>query len=239
MRMGAQATILYRRERKDMPAIDEEIQAAEEEGVRLCLSRCAAPHHRRSRRQRKSNRNRQDPARRVRQVRPPTAHSHRRGAALRVRQRHPGRRRNLRPGFLPRLRPGTQRRRHDLRRSIHPGNQPARLLRRWRRHHRRIQHVNAMSGGKQAARKIDERLMGDADDLAIVGRECSRDLNTAGKLRASRASAAASRRRPCRLPARRHSTAGSCRRTQRAGSARRVPPLSPLRFARHRRKVQT
>jgi NADH-quinone oxidoreductase subunit F len=41
-RMGAQATILYRRERKDMPAIDEEISAAEEEGVRLVY--LAAPH---------------------------------------------------------------------------------------------------------------------------------------------------------------------------------------------------
>jgi NADH-quinone oxidoreductase subunit F len=40
--MGAQATILYRRERKDMPAIDEEIQAAEEEGVRFVF--LAAPH---------------------------------------------------------------------------------------------------------------------------------------------------------------------------------------------------
>jgi NADH-quinone oxidoreductase subunit F len=42
MRTGAQATILYRRERKDMPAIDEEIQAAEEEGVRFVF--LAAPH---------------------------------------------------------------------------------------------------------------------------------------------------------------------------------------------------
>jgi NADH-quinone oxidoreductase subunit F len=42
MRMGAQATILYRRERQDMPAIDEEIQAAEEEGVRFVF--LAAPH---------------------------------------------------------------------------------------------------------------------------------------------------------------------------------------------------
>jgi NADH-quinone oxidoreductase subunit F len=42
MRMGAQATILYRRERKDMPAIDEEINAAEEEGVRFIY--LAAPH---------------------------------------------------------------------------------------------------------------------------------------------------------------------------------------------------
>ena len=42
LRMGASATILYRRERKDMPAIDEEIQAAEEEGVRFVF--LAAPH---------------------------------------------------------------------------------------------------------------------------------------------------------------------------------------------------
>lgn len=42
LRMGSAATILYRRERKDMPAIDEEIQAAEEEGVRFIF--LAAPH---------------------------------------------------------------------------------------------------------------------------------------------------------------------------------------------------
>jgi NADPH-dependent glutamate synthase beta subunit-like oxidoreductase len=40
--MGANVTILYRRERKDMPAIDEEIQAAEDEGVRFVF--LAAPH---------------------------------------------------------------------------------------------------------------------------------------------------------------------------------------------------
>jgi NADH-quinone oxidoreductase subunit F len=42
MRMGARVTILYRRERNDMPAIDEEIHAAEEEGVRFVY--LAAPH---------------------------------------------------------------------------------------------------------------------------------------------------------------------------------------------------
>ena len=42
LRMGANVTILYRRERKDMPAIDEEIQAAEDEGVRFVF--LAAPH---------------------------------------------------------------------------------------------------------------------------------------------------------------------------------------------------
>jgi NADH-quinone oxidoreductase subunit F len=42
LRRGGTATILYRRERKDMPAIDDEIQAAEEEGVRFVF--LAAPH---------------------------------------------------------------------------------------------------------------------------------------------------------------------------------------------------
>lgn len=42
LRMGAKVTIFYRRERKDMPAIDEEIQAAEEEGVRFVF--LAAPY---------------------------------------------------------------------------------------------------------------------------------------------------------------------------------------------------
>jgi NADH-quinone oxidoreductase subunit F len=42
LRMGADVTILYRRERKDMPAIDEEIKAAEEEGVHFIF--LAAPH---------------------------------------------------------------------------------------------------------------------------------------------------------------------------------------------------
>ena len=41
-RAGADVTILYRRERRDMPAIDEEIQAAEEEGVKMVF--LAAPH---------------------------------------------------------------------------------------------------------------------------------------------------------------------------------------------------
>ena len=42
LRMGSEATIFYRRERKDMPAIDEEILAAEEEGVKFVF--LAAPH---------------------------------------------------------------------------------------------------------------------------------------------------------------------------------------------------
>ncbi len=42
LRLGAAVTILYRRERNDMPAIDEEIQAAEDEGVQFVF--LAAPH---------------------------------------------------------------------------------------------------------------------------------------------------------------------------------------------------
>jgi len=40
--MGADVRILYRRERKDMPAIEEETRAAEEEGARIVF--LAAPH---------------------------------------------------------------------------------------------------------------------------------------------------------------------------------------------------
>jgi NADH-quinone oxidoreductase subunit F len=42
VRMGAEATIIYRRQRKDMPAIKEEVEAAEKEGVRLAF--LSAPH---------------------------------------------------------------------------------------------------------------------------------------------------------------------------------------------------
>jgi NADPH-dependent glutamate synthase beta subunit-like oxidoreductase len=41
-RLGADVTIVYRRERKDMPAIPEEIEAAEHEGAKLVY--LAAPH---------------------------------------------------------------------------------------------------------------------------------------------------------------------------------------------------
>jgi NADH-quinone oxidoreductase subunit F len=42
LRLGADVTIMYRRERKDMPAIEEETQAAEDEGARILF--LAAPH---------------------------------------------------------------------------------------------------------------------------------------------------------------------------------------------------
>ncbi|MGA2436771.1 MAG: FAD-dependent oxidoreductase, partial [Bryobacteraceae bacterium] len=42
IRMGAEVTVVYRRERKDMPAIEEEIEAAEAEGASIAY--LAAPH---------------------------------------------------------------------------------------------------------------------------------------------------------------------------------------------------
>jgi len=42
LRKGAEATVFYRRERKDMPAIEEETQAAKEEGAKFVF--LAAPH---------------------------------------------------------------------------------------------------------------------------------------------------------------------------------------------------
>ena len=42
LRMGAEVTVIYRRERKDMPAIREEIDAAEEEGAKFVF--LATPH---------------------------------------------------------------------------------------------------------------------------------------------------------------------------------------------------
>ena len=42
LRMGAEVTVIYRRERKDMPAIREETDAAEDEGAKFVF--LATPH---------------------------------------------------------------------------------------------------------------------------------------------------------------------------------------------------
>ncbi len=42
LRLGASVTVVYRRERKDMPAIEEETLAAEEEGAKIVF--LSAPH---------------------------------------------------------------------------------------------------------------------------------------------------------------------------------------------------
>ena len=42
LRLGSSVTVVYRRERKDMPAIEEETLAAEEEGAKIVF--LSAPH---------------------------------------------------------------------------------------------------------------------------------------------------------------------------------------------------
>jgi len=72
MRMGASATILYRRERQDMPPSMRRFRLRGRRRA-LCLSRRTAPHSGRSGRQREGHRNCQDAPGRVRQERPQTA----------------------------------------------------------------------------------------------------------------------------------------------------------------------
>ena len=50
LRMGAEVTVFYRRERKDMPAIEEETQRRQGRRSEVCVPGRAAPHHRRRRR---------------------------------------------------------------------------------------------------------------------------------------------------------------------------------------------
>ena len=95
IRKGRSATVIYRRERKDMPAIAEEVDAAEEEGVKLHLPRLAASHRRRTRRGQR-DRGHQDTAWRLRYVGPPAPDRHRRSAGCAVQHRHPGSRRKFR-----------------------------------------------------------------------------------------------------------------------------------------------
>ena len=59
--MGAEVTVIYRRERKDMPAIREETDAAEARRRQVRLPGHAAPHRGRRRRQRQGHRGGQDP----------------------------------------------------------------------------------------------------------------------------------------------------------------------------------
>ena len=89
IRKGASATVIYRRERKDMPAIAEEVDAAEEEGVSFIF--LASPHRIvGERRRRQGHRGHQDTAWRVRHVGPPAPDRHRRSAGCQLQQRHPG-----------------------------------------------------------------------------------------------------------------------------------------------------
>ena len=126
LRLGAKVTIVYRRERKDMPAIPEETEAAEAEGAEIVF--LAAPHRivgdadgRRA-----GHRSGQNPARRIRRLRPPPAGPDRRDLAVRMRHRHPGGRRNrgrrLRPASGLKIKESGTRRSGPL----HARNQPRR-----------------------------------------------------------------------------------------------------------------
>ena len=130
-RMGAEVTIVYRRERKDMPAIAEEIRAAEHEGAKIAY--LAAP-----------ERIIGDAEGRVRAIevvrtrpgefepiRSPSSRAHRRDHAHRVRQRDPGRGRTRRSRLLQRVGPAGERGRgHAGGRPLLAGDQPRSLLRR-------------------------------------------------------------------------------------------------------------
>ena len=81
LRMGADVTVIYRRERKDMPAIEEETDAAEAEGAKFVF--LATPHRIVGDEdgKREGHRGGQDPPGRVRFLRPPPARTHRRESA--------------------------------------------------------------------------------------------------------------------------------------------------------------
>ena len=103
MRLGASATVIYRRERKDMPAIDEEVEAAEQEGVRFVF--LAAPH--RIVGEHGEVKGVEVVKTRLGEfdwLRPPPPDPHRRGQDDPLQQRDPGGWRGGRSRFLPRPR---------------------------------------------------------------------------------------------------------------------------------------
>ncbi len=92
---------------------------------------------------------------------------------------------------------------------------------------------NAMSGGKQAARKIDERLMGQQPSGISRWEQLFPRLRIQSR-RAGRAQPLAPTHRPLVVSRRACPVAaGSCRQPHPAGSIGRVPPLSALRSAQH------
>ncbi len=233
LRMGAQATILYRRERKDMPAIDEEIQAAEEEGVRFVF--LAAPHRilgdadgsvkaieivkTRLGEYDKSGRRRPIPTDEVQRFECDSVilavgetfdMDFCRASGLELKEEG--------TIVVDRFTFETSRPGFYAGGDVITGASNM---------------SNAMSGGKQAARKIDERLMGQPQSGTALGAALSRTSNTAARRRESPASRAVTRLNLCPPAARAAVAAGSGRRPQPAGSAGRVPPLPALRFAQH------
>ena len=161
LRMGADVTVIYRRERKDMPAIQEETEAAEAEGAKFVF--LATPHRivGDDRGQRQGHRGGQNPPGRIRFLRPPPPRSHRGDPALQMRHRDPGGGR----GRGPRFRAGPpacsikengtlEVDRYTLETSRSKFYAGGDLI-------SGASNVsNAMGYGKKAARIIDQRLMG-------------------------------------------------------------------------------
>ena len=75
LRLGAEVTVVYRRERKDMPAIEEETAAAEEEGAKLPVPGGASSRDRRRQGKCPCTGGGEDSAWRIRHLRPPQADS--------------------------------------------------------------------------------------------------------------------------------------------------------------------
>ena len=161
LRMGAEVTVVYRRERKDMPAIEEETDAAEEEGAKFVF--LAAPHRivgdaegnvkgievvkTRLGEFDASGRRRPVPTDEIRRFECDTV-------ILAV-----GEAVDL--DFAARLRPAHQGERHHRSGPLHAGNQPQQVLRRRRPDHRRFQrfqrHGLRQEGGAQHRPAADGR----------------------------------------------------------------------------------
>ena len=173
-RLGAQVTIVYRRERNDMPAIPEEVEAAEHEGVTVAY--LAAPH-----------RIVGDRDGRVRAL-----------EAVRTKPGEfdtSGRRRpvstdeviriecdtvilavgeKVDPDFCAGVRPDAQGGRHDRGGPLHPGDQPRALLRRRRPDHRRLERVQR-HGLRQEGRAQHRQ---EAHGPEALHSRCSRSSST-------------------------------------------------------------
>jgi NADPH-dependent glutamate synthase beta subunit-like oxidoreductase len=159
LRMGAEVTVIYRRERKDMPAIPEETDAAQHEGVKFVF--LATPHRI------VGDENGNVKAIEVVKTklgefdaRAAAGRCHRGDPPLRMRHRDPGGGRSGGPGFRARLGPALNQDgtlevdRYTLETSRSKFYAGGDLI-------SGASNVsNAMGFGKKAARNIDARLMG-------------------------------------------------------------------------------
>ena len=162
LRMGADVTVIYRRERKDMPAIREETDAAEEEGAKFLF--LATPH--------RIVGDEEGNVKAIEVVKTRLgefdasgrrqAGTHGRDPPPGMRHRHPGGGRGRGPGFPARQRPAHQGERHARSGPLHDGNQPQQILRGRRPDQRRSQrqqrHGLRQEGGAQDGSAADGRV---------------------------------------------------------------------------------